>query len=114
MTDPEILEQVQEDVAATEKPIVINPSTIQAQAASISAHLVVIIAAFTAISGFVGKRDLMGFINYIQSAEALPFLALVVGGGTVVWRQIKARKTVQKQVTLAMSVPDHIAKVKGL
>jgi hypothetical protein len=64
---------------------VITPGTFQSTALAALRGLAILIAGFTAIIGFLGKRDLAGLITYVQSTDFLPFAAAVIAGGSFVW-----------------------------
>jgi len=64
---------------------VLSPGTFQSTLLSALRGLAVLIGGFTAIIGFVGKRDLAGLIGYVQSTDFLPFAAALLAAGSFVW-----------------------------
>jgi hypothetical protein len=64
---------------------VLTPGTFQSTALAALRGLAILIAGFTAIIGFVSRRDLGGLVTYVQSTDFLPFAAAVIAGGSFVW-----------------------------
>jgi hypothetical protein len=99
-------------VSAAPTPIIVNPSPVGAQAISAVRVVVMILAASTAIMGFVGTRDLVGLILYLQSDAFLPVLASLIGIGTFIWSQLKTRNQRATEVVLAEAAPNSVAQVQ--
>lgn len=95
-----------------EKPPIVAPAPGMDQAESAVRTLILAISVITAVAGFVAKRDLAGFIVYVQSNDFLAFLALAIGGATVWWAQWKSRHRAKQLVAIRDDdrVPSEVVK----
>lgn len=84
------------------------------QAASLIRTVVLSVSVLTAVAGFVSKRDLTGFIAYIQTNEFLAALATLIALGTLVWGQWKTRHRAKQLANIAADprVPDAVVVTK--
>lgn len=64
---------------------VITPGTAQSTLLAALRGLAILIAGFTAIIGYIGKRDLAGLVAYVQSTDFLPFAAALIAAGSFAW-----------------------------
>jgi hypothetical protein len=94
-------------------PIIVNPSAIPAQVATIARDVGVVIGALTAIGGFVQKRDLQGLLTFLQDNAFVSALGLVLTAGILVYRQWSTRRTNAKLKTLEPYAPSEVATLKG-
>jgi len=83
-----------------ELPPITAPSPSSDQALAAVRTIVLSISVITAFSGFLSKRDLAGFIVYVQSNDFLAFLSLAIGIGTVWWGQVKTRHRAKQIVAI--------------
>ena len=83
-----------------EKPPITAPSPGNDQAFAAVRTVILTISVLTAFAGFLSKRDLAGFIVYIQSNEFLAWLAMVIGAATVTWGQWKIRHRAKQIVAI--------------
>ena len=95
-------------------PIAVNPSPLNDQIASGIRNLLLAVGVVTAIAGFVAKRDLAGFIVYVQSSEFIQVAGLVLTFGSVAWSQWKTRHRAKQLASVAAhpAVPDAVAHLK--
>ena len=96
-------------------PIAVNPSPASDQVQAGLRSLVLVIGAVGAILGFVGKHDLAGLINYLQSAAFVPAALVLASAASFVWGQWKTRHRAKQLISVASSpaVPDSVAKLKS-
>jgi hypothetical protein len=96
-------------------PIAVNPSPVPDQAASALRTVVLIISVITALTTLASKRDLAGFIVYVQSSEFLQAMSIVISIATFTWGQWKIRHRAQQLATIAGDerVPDAVANLKA-
>jgi hypothetical protein len=87
-------------MTGNELPPITAPSPGGDQALSAVRTIVLSISVITAFSGFLSKRDLAGFIVYIQSNDFLAWLAMAIGIGSVWWGQIKIRHRAKQIVAI--------------
>lgn len=66
-------------------PIAVNASPVNDQVAALIRTLLLLIGAVTALAGFIAKRDLAGFITYVQSREFLQVAGVLLTAGTFAW-----------------------------
>ena len=88
-----------------ETPPITAPTPATDQAASAVRTVLLIIGAMTAIAGFVAKRDLSGFILYVQSTDGLAFVGLMISIGTIAWGQWKTRHRAKQIVATRVNAP---------
>lgn len=95
---------------------VVPPNTdaakLQAGVSTSLRDIAVVISFGTAILGFVNAHDLIGAINYLQSAAALPAIALLCGLAVSAWRWRNARRQVKVTALAATSRPNSVVQVK--
>lgn len=72
-------------MANTSPGYILTPGTLQSTLLAALRGLAILLAGFTAIIGFVGKRDLAGLITYVQSGDFVPFAAAAIALGSFVW-----------------------------
>jgi hypothetical protein len=87
-------------VTDNELPPITAPSPASDQALSAVRSLVLAISVITAFAGFLSKRDLAGFIVYIQSNDFLAFLSVALGIGSLWWGQWKIRHRAKQLVAI--------------
>lgn len=106
MTDPAL-------PPPTLPPITINPSAIRTVLVNLSLAFGIVLTSTTTIIGFASRRDLAGWIVWIQTEDfirflgALGFLATAVA---YVWRSLSRK---WREVYLARHVADDVAVVKS-
>ncbi len=95
-------------------PIAVNASPVNDQVASLIRTLLLLIGAVTALAGFIAKRDLAGFITYVQSSEFLQVAGVLLTAGTFAWGQWKTRHRAKQLATVAADprVDDAVAHIK--
>lgn len=114
MTDlPNNVEPVAEpkNELPTPPAILVTDSTVQEQVGAALRFLALLAAAVPTLTALFGKRDLIGLINYISSAEFAPVLGVLVTAGVLGWSQVSARINKQKLITAADHAPDAVAQV---
>lgn len=94
-----------------ETPIIVNPSPAKDQIATATRDVALLLAALPALIALLGKRDVIGIVNYLASAEGSTVLGMIVAAAVVGWRQLLARKKKAELVTVAASAPDQVAVV---
>lgn len=94
-----------------ETPIVVNPSPAKDQIATATRDAALLLAALPALIALLGKRDVIGIVNYLASAEGSTVLGMIVAAGVVAWRQIIARRKKAELVTVAEAAPNRVAVV---
>ena len=98
-----------------ERPqIVVNGSPATDQATAAIRNVLLVVSVATALTGIASKRDLAGFIVYVQSSEFITAFSIVVGAATFAWGQWKTRhRSVQlTNIALDPRVPDEVVAVK--
>lgn len=95
-----------------EKPIIVDPSKINAQVGTGIRDLVVIIGVVSAVLGFVRTGDLNGLLSYIQAPEFLAAAGIVAVAAVTGYRQWRARRDTKALVKIADAAPDTVAKVE--
>lgn len=103
MADRKIVEPISGQAVA--KTIVASNAPNTAGAATFGRDLAILIAGGTAVAGFASKGDLIGFAAWVQSVEALPFIALVGVIATSAYRFVKARTDAKEKAALAATSP---------
>lgn len=95
--------------------IIVNASPAVDQAQSAIRTVLLVVSAVTAIATLASKRDLAGFILYVQSNEFLQVASIIVTAGTFAWSQWKARHRAKQLAAVAADprVPDAVATLKG-
>ena len=95
-------------------PIAVNASPVPDQAASALRSVLLIVSVITALTTIASKRDLAGFIVYVQSSEFLQALSFVVGIATFAWGQWKTRRRAKQLAAVGAnpSVSDEIISIK--
>lgn len=96
-------------------PIAVNASPVPDQAASALRTVLLIVSVITALTTIASKRDLAGFIVYVQSSEFLQALSIVASIATFAWGQWKIRHRAKQLATIAgdKRVPDEVAALKA-
>ncbi len=96
-------------------PIAVNPSPVPDQVASALRTVVLIVSVTTALTTIASKRDLAGFIVYVQSSEFLQAMSIVISIATFAWGQWKTRHRAKQLAAVAADprVPDAVATLKG-
>lgn len=92
-------------------PIIVNPSPAKDQIATATRDVALLLAALPALIALLGKRDVIGIVNYLASAEGSTVLGMIVAAVVVGWRQILARKKKAELVTVARDASDRVAVV---
>lgn len=90
------------------EPIIISPGTIQTTLAALLRVILVLAGGFTAIVGFLGKRDLAGLVGYIQSDDFTPVagaLAAAISLGYGLWKTHQRKAQLLKVEPL---LPSHV------
>lgn len=95
-------------------PIAVNASPVPDQAASAVRSVLLVVSVITALTTIASKRDLAGFIVYVQSSEFLQALSFVVSIATFAWGQWKIRHRAKQLAKIAGDdrVPDAVASIK--
>jgi hypothetical protein len=83
-----------------EAPPIKAPVPATDQALSFVRAVVLSIGVITAFAGFLSKRDLAGFIVYIQSNDFLAWLGMMAAVATVWWGQWKTRHRAKQIVAI--------------
>lgn len=98
----------------TQPPITVSSSPIADQAASAVRTLLLVLSVVTALAGFFSKRDLAGFVAYVQSSDFITALALLIGAVTFAWGQWKTRHRAKQLANVAADprVPDSVISIK--
>lgn len=96
-----------------ETPIIVNPNPAKDQIATATRDVALLLAALPALIALLGKRDVIGIVNYLASAEGSTALGMIVAAAVVVWRQVIARRKKAELVTVAASAPDRVAVVEA-
>lgn len=91
---------------------VLTPGTLQSTLLAALRGLAILIGGFTAIIGFVGKRDLAGLIVYVQSSDFLSFSAAAIAGGSFVWGVWKNYQRKKMLLTVEPYVRDSLLSVQ--
>jgi hypothetical protein len=96
-------------------PIVVNPSPAADQLAAGFRTLLLLVTVITALSSLASKRDLAGFILYVQSSDFLQAVSVIGAIGTFVWGQWKTRHRAKQLAAVAADprVPDAVATIKA-
>lgn len=98
-----------------DKPVVVSSSqgTIDAVMASMR-YLVVVLAGFSALLGFLQNQDIVGLLEYIRGTEGTKFIAAVVAVGTMIYGIFKTHKRGAQTATVAEDsrVPSSVAHTK--
>jgi len=92
-----------------ETPIVVNPSPVKDQVMTATRDVALILAAIPALIALLGKRDVIGIVNYLASAEGSAVLGMLVAAGVVIWRQLLARRANAKLKIVAEAAPNRVA-----
>lgn len=95
-----------------ETPIIVNPNPAKDQIATATRDVALLLAALPALIALLGKRDVIGIVNYLASAEGSTVLGMIVAAGVVAWRQNHARRKKAELVTVAASASDQVAVIK--
>lgn len=95
-----------------ENPIIVNPNPAKDQIATATRDVALILAALPALIALLGKRDVIGIVNYLASAEGSTVLGAIVAAGVLVWRQFIARQKKAELVAVATAAPDQVAVVE--
>lgn len=95
------------------EPIVVNPNPAKDQIATATRDVALLLAALPALIALLGKRDVIGIVNYLASAEGSTVLGMLVAAGVVAWRQIIARRKKAELVTVAEAAPNRVAVVEA-
>lgn len=85
------------------------------QAASALRSVLLIVSVMTALTTIAGKRDLAGFIVYVQSSGFLQTLSIVVSIVTFVWGQWTIRHRAKQRAAVSANprAPEAVAALKG-
>jgi hypothetical protein len=96
-------------------PIQVAASPAMDQAAATVRILLLVLGVGTTIAGFVSKRDLAGFIAYVQSSDFITALAVLITVGTFSWSQWKTRHRAKQLAAIAADprVPEEVVTLKG-
>ncbi len=102
---------VGQNVAA---PIAVNASPVTDQAGSALRSVLLVVSVITALTTIASKRDLAGFIVYVQSSEFLQALSIIASIGTFAWGQWKTRRRAKQLAAVGANprVPDDIISIK--
>lgn len=93
-------------------PIIVNPNPAKDQIATATRDIALLLAALPALIALLGKRDVIGIVNYLASAEGSTVLGMIVAAGVVAWRQVIARRKKAELVTVAEAAPNKVAVVE--
>lgn len=81
--------------------IVVSASPAGAQATSGVAAVLLIASTLPALIAVLGTRDVTQIVAFVGSNSFAPVLGLIVGTGTIAWRQLRVRWSHQEKVALA-------------
>lgn len=107
----EMINRMKEGYMPDEKPIVINPSPAADQGGAATRDFLLIISVLPAAIAVLGTRDVKQIVDFISSAQFAPVLGLIIGAGTLAWRQIVTRNKKKESVTIAEAAPNSAAVV---
>ncbi|BCA61044.1 hypothetical protein HMP09_0278 [Sphingomonas sp. HMP9] len=95
-------------------PIAVNASPVPDQAASALRSVVLVASVITALPTIASKRDLAGFIVYVQSSEFLQAVSIIVSIATFAWGQWKIRRRAKQLAAVGANprVPNDIISIK--
>jgi hypothetical protein len=95
-------------------PIAVNASPVPDQAASALRSVLLVVSVITALTTIASKRDLAGFIVYVQSSEFLQAVSIIVSIATFAWGQWKIRHRAKQLAAVGANprVPDDIISIK--
>lgn len=101
-------------MADNETPQIVAPTPLNDQIASGIRVMVLAIGLVTTLAGFVSRRDLAGFIVYVQTNEFLATAGLLVSVGMFTWGQWKTRHRAKQLNAVAQDVrvPDAVIVTK--
>lgn len=101
-------------MADNETPPIVAPTPLNDQIASGVRVLVIVIGMMTTLAGLVSRRDLAGFIVYVQTNEFLTALGVLVTAGTFLLGQMKIRHRAKQLNVVAKDdrVPDAVIVTK--
>lgn len=105
-------EAVDEAAKEVSPPIEVSKSLVTSQLAAGTRVLIILLSGATAIMGFVGTRDLAGFILWVQGTNGVAFIAAAVSIGTFLASQLATRKNKAEKIVLADAVDNSIGYVK--
>ena len=102
-------------MADNETPPIVVPATPGPDVIAASVRLLVMaIGVVTAFAGFVSKRDLAGFITYIQSSDFLAAAGGISAAVAAIWALLKTQHRSIQLTNTAKNplVPDSVIKVE--
>ena len=98
----------------TAPPIVAEKSPARDQAEAAIRYVVLGLSVSSTLAGLIAKRDLNGFVAFMQSSDALTLLAGIIAAATFAWGQWKARHRSQQLTAIGADprVPDDVVTIK--
>lgn len=99
-------------MSENEAPPITAPVPANDQAMSAVRTIILSVSVITAFAGFLSKRDLAGFIVYVQSNDFLAWLAGITAAGTIWWSQWRTRHRAKQIVAIRDDprVPETVVK----
>lgn len=91
-----------------EQTVFVNSSPSPIQTGTFVRDMLLVLSVVPTLIAVVGKRDLVGIVNYIGSSEFAPAAGVILGGAVIFWRQVIARRMVKDTVTLANTRPENV------
>lgn len=89
-------------------PIFVNSSPATVQTGTAVRDAILVLSVLPMLVAVIGKRDLVGLINFIGSSEFAPAAGVIISGAVVIWRQVIARQLVKQTVTVAEARPENV------
>lgn len=93
-------------------PIVVNPSSVGEQISAGIRTMTVLAGGIAAILGFLGKRDVVGLVAYMQTGAFLPVAGAIAATGAFLYGQWKTIMRKRQMVRVAEAAPDRVAVVQ--
>lgn len=102
-------------VAENETTPIQAPTPLNDQIAAGVRVLVISLGMMTTLSGLLSRRDLAGFIVYVQSNEFLTAVGMIATVGAFTWSQWKTRHRAKQLNVVAKDprVPDDVIVASG-
>lgn len=94
-------------------PIVVNPSVAGASITMAIRQLALVGGGFASAAGFLRSKDWVGFFEYLAGDGFIAVCIALVTIAVFVYGQYRLWRDRQKGVTIARSVSDDVAVVKG-
>jgi hypothetical protein len=90
----------------------VNPSAVPPATKSVLLDVMIVATFFPIVSKLIGKGDVVGIINALQTSEGAAFLAVVVPIAATAWRARLRVLRWAKAMTWAREAPNSLVVVK--